>query len=221
MQEETDGALLYYMSCREGDAERTVSDAAAREFHRRYAAALVARCRRICQALGASGHDAADLASCTLAKAVEKAGTFVDQPGATGRGRRTLSWLQQIARNLLVDCLRNPNRPGPITGAQDEIPIEDYSDPEFASLLCDGKSLARDRRTIQLVKEALPTLDERTRTVLVYTVLQRQRSPGRSYMYRGSAEALAQRLGTTVANVRRIRRLGIRALADRVRERSE
>lgn len=112
-------------------------------------------------------------------------------------------------------------RPGPITGAQDQVPIEDYSVKEFAALLCDGKTLPRDLKTIGIVQRALATLDERTRAVLAQTVLQRQRSPSRSYMYRGFAEALAARWDTTTMNIRRIRRAGISAIAMFVRESSK
>ena len=162
-----------------------------------------------------------DLASCTLAKAVEKARTFVDAADGADQSRRTLAWLLQIARNMLIDSQRNPHRPGPITGPQDRLNIEDYSDEEFAALLCDGKTLTRDRRTIQRVRDAFALLDDRTRSILAETVLQRQRSPGRSYMYRGSAEALAQRWRTTTINIRRIRRAGLRTIASFVRERSK
>jgi DNA-directed RNA polymerase specialized sigma24 family protein len=213
MQEETDGSLLYYMSSRDCDADRVISDAATIEFHSRHARGLIGRCRRICRTLAAGDEFALDLASWTLARAVEKAGTFVDAADGSNKSKRTLAWLQQIARNMLVDSQRNPFRAGPITGAQDQVPIEDYSDEEFAALLCDGKTLPRDIKTIGFVQRALATLDNRTRAVLAQTVLQRQRSPGRSYMYRGSAEALASRWGTTTTNIRRIRRAGIRALA--------
>ena len=221
MQGETDGSLLYYMSCRECDADRKISDAATQEFHRRHAGALIGSCRRICRTLAAGNDFALDLASCTLARAVERAGTFVDKVDGSDQSKRTLAWLQQIARNMLVDSQRNPLRPGPITGAQDQVPIEDYSDKEFAALLCDGKTLSRDLKTIGLVQRAFSTLDERTRAVLAQTVLQRQRSPGRSYMYRGAAEALAARWDTTTVNIRRIRRAGISSIAMFVRESSK
>ena len=194
MQGETDGSLLYYMSCRDCDADRVISDAAAIEFHRRHARGLFGRCRRICRTLAAGDDFAQDLASWTLARAVEKAATFVDAADGSDQSKRTLAWLQQIARNMLVDSQRNPFRAGPITGAQDQVPIEDYSDEEFAALLCDGKTLPRDIKTIGFVQRALATLDDRTRAVLTQTILQRQRSPGRSYMYRGSAEALPGRI---------------------------
>lgn len=222
MEGETDGTLLYFMSCRGCDADRALSDSATREFYDRHAAGLIAGCRRICRTLATGDDFAMDLASYTLAKAAERHHTFVDAAvNPDDQARRTLAWLLQIARNMLIDSQRNPNRPGPITGAQDRVPIEDYSDEDLAALLCDGKSLARDRKTIQYVREALTRLDDRTRAVLAETVLQRQRSPGRSYMYRGSAEALAQRWGTTTINIRRVRRAGLRSIAAYVNERSK
>jgi len=221
MEKESDGTLLYYMSCRSGPADIALSDAAGREFHRRHMGALVGRCARICRKAGATNGFEKILAVTTLAKAVERADRFTDAPGASNEGRRTQGWLGSIAHNLLIDSLRNPNRPGPITGAKDELPSEDYSDGDLAALLCDGQALPRNRETIRLVREAIPTLPERTQAVLVQTVLQRTHSPKGTYMYRGSAATLAERLGTTPENVRRIRKNGLKALASYIRSHSQ
>ncbi len=220
MEGETDGTLLYYGSCRESEDDRAISDAAMQEFHRRYMQGLYGRCARMCAAAGVSSDFAADLAAAAFSKAIQKGGTFVDLPDVKGPSNRTSAWLGKIAKNLLVDSLRNPFRPGLITGAQTEIPIEDYSDEEFAVLLCAAQDLPRTAVTIRLVQQAMQTVDERTRTVLVQTVLQAQRSPGRRYMYRGSAEALAQHFETTQENIRRIRRAGMRAIKEYVQRNS-
>ncbi len=216
MREEADGNLLYYMSCREGAADCALSDAATMEFHRRYAVGLLNRCTMICRQFG-SVVDPEDLFAVTLVKAIERAETFVAASSAAVQPVRTLNWLARIARNLHVDRLRNPSRSGPLTGDQEAIPIEDYSTEEFAALYCDGHALPRDLATIRLVQMALLTLDERTRLVISHTVLQRQRSPGRSYVFRGEMNALAGRLGTTTVNLRRIRSLGVKAIAEYVR----
>ena len=216
MREEADGDLLYYMSCRGGAADRALSDAATVEFHRRHAVGLLDRCRQICRQFG-SVVEPEDLFAVTLVKAIERAETFVAATDAAAQPARTLKWLARIARNLHIDRVRNPNRSGPLTGDQEAIPIEDYSTDEFAALYCDGHALPRDLATIRLVQTALMTLDERTRLVISHTVLQRQRSPGRSYVFRGEMRALAGRLGTTTVNLRRIRSLGVKAIAEYVR----
>lgn len=216
MLEEADGDLLYYMSCRGGEADCAVSDAATREFYRRHAKRLLDRCTMICRQFG-SVVDSDHLFAATLAKAIEKAETFVAASDAAVQPARTLGWLAHIARNLHIDRLRNPHRSGPLTGEQDRIPIEDYSTEEIAALYCDGHVMPRDLATISLVQAALLTLDERTRRVLTHTVLQRQRSPGRSYVFRGEMQALADELGTTTVNLRRIRSIGVKAIAEYVR----
>jgi DNA-directed RNA polymerase specialized sigma24 family protein len=216
MREESDGVLLYYMSCREDAAARAVSDAAAVEFHRRHAPSLLDRCRTICRQLG-SVVGPEDLFEVTLVKAIDRAETFVAAADAAAQPTHTLKWLAQIARNLHIDALRNPNRSGPLTGEQEPIPIEDYSTEEFAALYCDGRALPRNLATIGLVQEALLTLDDRTRLVIVHTVLQRRRSPRGSYVFRGEMKALAKKLGTTPVNLRRIRSLGMYAIAEYVR----
>jgi RNA polymerase sigma factor (sigma-70 family) len=216
MEAETDGALLYYMSCRGSPADHAVSNAAGAEFHQRHMKALYALCRRICRRFGETDSFAEDLMIVTLAKAVASHSSFVDSEDAAQPARRTRAWLSKIAHNLMVDRLRNPNRPGPLTGVKEEIPLEDYSAEDFAALHCDGKRLPRDSETIRLAAEALDTLDERTRKVVVHTTLQRQRSPGRTYVYRGAAAAFAKSLGTTTVNVRRIYGLGVQAIATHV-----
>jgi DNA-directed RNA polymerase specialized sigma24 family protein len=217
MEAETDGALLYYMACRGSDGDVAVSNAAGVEFYRRHMQALYARCKRICHRMGEPESAAEDLAIVTLKRAVVSHGQFADSDGdpATNAGR-TRAWLGQIAHNLMVDKYRNPNRPGPLTGIKEDIPFEDYSSEDFAALHCDGKLLPRDLETIRLAAEALDTLDARTRQVVMFTTLQRQRSPGGSYVYRGSAAAFAAKLGTTPVNVRRIYGIGIRAIAAHV-----
>jgi DNA-directed RNA polymerase specialized sigma24 family protein len=216
MREESDADLLYYMSCRENPADRAVSDAGTLEFHRRYAVGLLDRCRSVCRQFG-SVVDAEDLFAVTLVKAIERAETFVTAVDAASHPARTLNWLARIARNLHVDALRNPNRSGPLTGEQEAVPVEDYSTEEFAALYCDGHALPRDLATIGMVQAALLTLDERTRRIIAYTVLQRQRSPKRNYVYRGAMKALANELGTTTVNLRRIRLLGVAAISEYVR----
>ena len=156
--EESDGTLLYYMSCRGSPADIKLSDAAAREFHRRHMKVLFARCARICRNAGAAHGIDTDLAQMTLAKAVPARRHFQrPSPGLPPRdqARHTQAWLGSIAHNLHIDSIRNPNRPGPLTGTKDELPGEDYSDAELAALLCDGHSLRRrDNETIRLVREA-------------------------------------------------------------------
>lgn len=214
MEAETDGALLYYMSCHGSDGDVAVSDAAGREFHRRHMQALFARCRRICHQMGEPESMAEDLALVTLQKAIASHAQFVDGGGSpSAEAARTRAWLGQIARHMLVDKYRNPNRPGPLTGIQDAIPFDDYSAEEFAALHADGKRLPRDQETIRLAAEALDTLDARTRQVVMFTTLQRRRSPKGSYVYRGTATAFADKLGTTPVNVRRIYGVGVRAIA--------
>ncbi len=59
---------------------------------------------------------------------------------------------------------RNPSRPGPLTGSQEEIPFDDYSADEFAALYCDGERMPRDVETIRLVEDVFRDA-ERRRTI--------------------------------------------------------
>jgi hypothetical protein len=68
------------------------------------------------------------------------------------------------------------------------------------------------RHHYQLVTEAFDALDERTQIVLIETLVQRRKSPGRTHMLRKTATALAERVGTSTDNVRRIRGQGMRQI---------
>src|SRR5690606_10132785 len=117
MQGETDGALLYYMSCREpgaGPGDRGLSGQATKEFYRRHLSALRARCREICRRMGEPDSFAEDLANVTMAKAVRSHRTFVDGEDVASRATRPQAWLSQVALNLLRDKARNPLRSGPL-----------------------------------------------------------------------------------------------------------
>lgn len=205
MQEELDGTLLYYMSCRESEAARVVSDQAWVEFHKRHAAVLFRYCQRACRSLGVAVDKAGDLLSYTLLKAADRAGTFVDGTDPATRAKRTQAWLGTIARNLLHDGLRNPHRPGPFGTSEDVVALEDLSDTELAAGLCDGKRFSNTQDAVRVIAAALRELDGRSRAVLAFTVLERRRSPKGSYTYRGSAPAFAKHLGTTPENLRQIR----------------
>ena len=220
MQEETDEDLFLYMACKDNPEDKPLAEMAVAELHRRYLKRLYARCFKMVFSQPDPETLAADLASAALARAYEKAETYRSHPDGSASSSRTFSWLCKIALNIFRDFLRNPKRPGSLAFNVIELDVnaEMYLPEEFAALYCDDKEQLSTQADYQLVAEVFDTLDARTQRVLVETLIQRDKSPGRTYMLRGSAELLANRLGTTPANLRRIRKNGIRKINEYINQ---
>ena len=213
MEGMTDEDLFIFIACAESPADKVLANAALAELHRRYIKGLYARCVRMLSAYPDSETMAQQLAQVTLARAFERAHQFQPSPDGAAGSSRTLAWLCKIALNLLRDYTRNPDRPGPLSNVVDlDVNAEQYSPEDFAFLHLQDDSASHTPHHYQLVAEAFKALDDRTQIVLLETLLQRQRSPGRTYMLRKTAAALADRIGSSAENVRRIRMLGMKAI---------
>ena len=212
MEGESDEDLFIYIACAALPAEKVVADAAFAEVHRRFLKGLYARCLRMLRAYPDGESKAEDLAMVTMAKAYEKAHKYILEHNGGAGSSRTMAWLCKIAENMFRDHLRNPRRPGPLNVIELDVNAEQYAPEDFAALYLGGKTMFYSRHHYQLVAEAFDTLDDRTKTVLIETLVQRDRSRGRTYMLKGSAAVLANRLGTTTANLRHIRMKGIKKI---------
>jgi RNA polymerase sigma factor (sigma-70 family) len=205
----SDDDLFLYMSFYDQPGDRVTAEAAFGVFHGRYATELHARCRTICNRYRQPNSFAEDLVSLTLHRALKGANTY---KGPSTRGR-TMAWLCRIARNALIDAHRNPNRPNLLNNATEtDLGAENYSPEDFTNLYHEFESPLLSQEHWKLVTQAFEELDERTQRVLVETLVQRAKSPKHQYMYRGTAALLADRLGITVENLRRIRLNGMKAL---------
>ncbi|GFE91050.1 hypothetical protein GCM10011488_60040 [Steroidobacter agaridevorans] len=215
MREQSDEDLFVYMSFIDNASDRPVAEAAFAEVHRRYAAELYSRCRDLCRRLGQPTSLAEDLVSLTLTRALDRAETY----RGPGTSARTMAWLCKIARNALIDAHRNPHRPSSIgSGSDSDLGAEIYSAQDFASLYHQFESPLATREHWTRVAAAFQELDERCQRVLLETLLQRSKSPGQSYMYRGTAALLAERLGITPENLRRIRYKGMKAISEKLQQ---
>ena len=161
---------------------------------------------------------AMDLACAALARAHDRAETYQPNPEGSASSSRTIAWLCKIALNIFRDFRRNPNRTGPLNVVEFDVNAEMYALEDFATLYCDDKPQLRTQTAYQLVARAFDTLDARTQRVLIETLVQRDRSPGRSYMLRGTSKLLAERLEMTTANLRRIRSKGVRTINDYLKQ---
>ena len=218
MQEETDEDLLLYMACVDTPADRAYADKALEELHRRYVLRLYARCQMMFKAHDGGESMAEELTQAAFFRAYERAETYKPAPEGVSSSSWTVGWLSKIALRILLDFRKNPDRPGPLKVITLDVHAEDYSPDEFAGLYREGVEPAYTHYELCLVAEAFETLDERTQIVLVETLVQRRRSPRRTYMLRKTAETLAVRIYTSTDNLRQIRKKGLKKISEYVEQ---
>jgi RNA polymerase sigma factor (sigma-70 family) len=219
IREASDEHLFIDIAHRETAEDNVLAEQAFAELHRRHMKPLYARCLKMCKALPGETMLAEELTTATFVRAYERAGQYraASNPDAASGRRRTLAWLCQIANNLLRDQLRNPQRPGPLNTIELDVDTNVYTAEDFAVFFLDPQKPMNSQEH-KRVAAAFETLDARTQTVLLETCLQRDRSPKKTHMLRGTTRLLADRLGTSTDNIRRIRRNGIRAINDYLEE---
>ena len=216
VEAESDENLFIYIACRETAEDEVLANLAFAEIHRRYAKPLYRKCVNFCRSFSDGNTLAEELTSATLTRAYERADQYRPSPlsESTNADKRTLAWLCTIARNLLLDLNRNPKRPGPLNITDLDVDISCYSSDDFAAFFNDLEQPLNNSHEHNLVAEAFETLDNRTQEVLITTLIQRDRSPKKTHMLRGTVPLLADRLNTTPDNIRRIRLNGIRVIND-------
>lgn len=206
--EASDEDLFVYIACSETNEDTVIANKAFEELHRRYSVSLYRTVLRSCAKFPDSETLAGEITSATLYRAYKKADTYRvnnDKKGALG-------WLAVISRNMLRDWIRNPDRPGPLSVVELDVDTSIYSAEDFVSFFVPQNGLVNTHENCTLIAEAFEMLDERTQEVLLVTCLQRERSPKKTHMLRGSGKLLAERLGTSSDNVRKIRKEGIQAI---------
>ena len=210
----SDDKLLKSVALTQSDP--AVAERACREFHGRYAQSLYAACRRLCGRFGLPSPTADDLVSTAFAKAFERASTFRPSPDlpSVAQGKRTLAWLYRIAERILLDWHRNPQRPGPLNQTGVEPHVEDYGGEDFAFLMADHFDAKGSSHLLRLLAHAFETsLTEREQRVMLYTLIYRGLSASGAYMQRGKLREVAEAMGTTGPNIRKIRERAMAKLA--------
>jgi len=190
--DETDADLLVYMQTDDPQAK-----AAWGAFYRRHCEQVYRRLRhRFREQLDDAG--VRDLHTLTFQQAFAKADTFkAKSPDRPTQEREVVAWLCTIANNLFLN-LRREQAKLPTVPFPDDLPEPDESE-------------AVPSRRVLAAREVLENgLTDMERTVLLETADWIDLVTGKSNMPKGVAKALADQLGTTVANIRQIRK---RALA--------
>lgn len=190
--------LLAYMSQRSDNPE--VAQAACEEFynrHSRYVFAVIDRAHG--ETLGEQTVE--DLVMETFRRVYEKAHTYkaCGAMDANGARRNVLAWVGAVAHNACADHYRHPDSGLKL--------IDDWESVETLIVPTKVAGLSPD---LQLVHEALATLSERDRTVLLVTMQYYDPTRPHQRLPDGVASDLAKGFDTTPENIRKIRE---RALA--------
>jgi len=191
---DSDEDLIFYMSL-EGE-DRASAEEAWKEFYFRHQGYLLAVCQRFQGTLGDLGIQ--DLVQDTFVRVFKKAHTF--KPLGTGSDRaraRVRAWLGRIANRLFLSSLRG----------QPEI---EFTDDPYESIADEPAPVANEPESDEsehrpLLREALRTLTEREREVLIASYAWYEPGDGCNRMPSDELSALCSRFQTTAANIRQIR----------------
>jgi RNA polymerase sigma factor (sigma-70 family) len=218
MESESDASLFLFLAFL--DTDPSDGNAALRELTRRYGAILRRHCVRVCAKYPSLQTDPDELVNSTFYRAAQRASTYkpLDKPDVApdDHKRYTAAWLCRIARNLLIDAGRQDGRELPYEQSVSE---PDAMSPQDVAHLLTGSNPGRfESADKPLIAEAFASLNERAQLVVVWMLEKRQRSPSGRYMNRGAQVALADRLGTTPANVRQIWTRALAAMGRAVKD---
>jgi RNA polymerase sigma factor (sigma-70 family) len=214
MSAESDAGLLTLMSQRTQD--EAWADAAFCEFYARHKNYIWIVCVEIASTLNGDAW-IEDIFDETFERAYQKAGSFKLPSGATpeSESRLVRGWLGKIAANLLRTLLRNHRN----EYAQDEETWDKLADT-VGNSTDDGNQTSSVSPKQKLIDDALETLSEREALVVrvtfqYYRVGEKfQRLPNKI------VQELAESLGTTPENLRKIRERALRQIRDYVAEHS-
>lgn len=135
----------------------------------------------------------ADLVHDTFTAAYASAGNYV------GKGRAAcLSWLAGIAKNLFKQGLERP-----VSVKLELVAPEESPEPEVEVTVPDDVT---ESRAIAITAEALDTLEERERDILLVTMEFNQPGKANQRLPNAVSAGLAARWGTTNDNIRMVRK---------------
>lgn len=208
MRTETDEDLLEFVQF--ADTDKQIANQATLELTRRYLSMLESYCRKIVQQYPDIGLDGEDLALMAFSRAIEKAHTYSPAVDPEKSTARTFAWLKQIAKNALIDHLRNPKR-GQVR-LVDALGAQSVNQDDLLDFLIASENSMVTTEFRQQALDAFDRLSDREQFVLIMTIELRFGSPKRDYVARGTAPELASHLGLTPEGVRKIRSRAIKKI---------
>lgn len=203
---DTDADLLAYMAMQDDDPDG--ARAAWGVLYDRHAKSVYKLVRHAFGRQFGGDQGAADIVGETFRKAHVKAHTFAPQSDDADQIRDEVrAWLCQIARRIALDLLRKRAKLPLLALVEDE----DIPAPEVD----DGDDMVESEQ-LQQAREAFAESSEREQIVLLETMQWFNQDTGKSQMPKGVAKALAERLDTTPANIRQIRRRALERFEKRL-----
>lgn len=206
--DDPDYDLMVFMAMREADPAGAKGAFGA--FWRRHQPFLLQEGARYAQRLGGI-EGVGDLVQDTFLRAWEKAHTF--RPGSQDlppakQSIHARRWLLRIMKNLFLDALRAPGQLlGPLTELEPEAPAE--SEPA---------DLTEEQR---ILREVIQELTEPEQTILFKTVECFDHASGKPVISPDELRHLASKIGTTIVNIRQIRRRTYQVVRERMKQRMD
>jgi len=192
---DSDEDLLFYMSMQEED--RTSAEEAWAEFYARHEGYLLAVCNRAFNSsLGDLGVQ--DLVQETFVRVLKKVHTYKPVGTDANHARANVrAWLGKIANNLYLSSLRSR-------------PLIEYTDDPFDTVVdqttvetTEGHAVESDM--LSVVRDALRTLTDREREILIASYAWYEPGTGCKRMPSEELKILKERFQTTADNIRQIR----------------
>jgi RNA polymerase sigma factor (sigma-70 family) len=182
-----------------GDSED--KEAAFNEFYNRHATYLYSACERCLGQYGQGILEVDDIFTITMQKACKKAHTFRSNGDTDPEvlRRKVRAWLGTIAENVLRDRLRS------------RLETED-KDPETLAEISADDSRQVDSEEIQLVRDAIQSLNEREQQVIWAFAQFYRLGAGQQRIPSDQLDELVRSLRTTKENLRQIRSRGLRKI---------
>lgn len=205
LHSESDEDLLVMMSWQRDQPE--VAKAACDEFYQRHVKYVFAVIQRA-HGPELGHHGVEDMVMETFIRVFEKADTYrpCGSENAESQRRNALAWVGTIANNTCIDYFRR---------ADTELVFADDLDSEGRTPEThDCEELPELSDDLQLVHEAMATLDERERTVLRVTMAYWKIGAEHQRLPNEVSEELARSFDTTPTNIRKIRERAIGKVRD-------
>jgi RNA polymerase sigma factor (sigma-70 family) len=186
---------------------------AQREFYSRHVRYLFAVVLRTCKSFDLETHEAEDLVQDTFERAFRRAETYQapESTEADDRRRYTRAWLGKIARNLLLDLIRE-RKESPASDSLDQM-AEDIAERPPSSRKPRPQSLAEAKNPrLFALQKAMSSLSDREQDILRITALYYRSEGGHQRLPNDISMELAKRWGTTNDNIRAIRSRALKKL---------
>lgn len=203
ISQETDEALLIYMSMKEDDS--VTAKTAFNEFHHRHAKYLYNILIKQYPGLLRS-EEINDLLQDTFLRVYEKAGTFKSTGAKNVKESEAhvRAWIGRIAINIHRDRYRRNKKNNE----------EHLDDIEWENIPNRPESINIKTEEVQVIEKALDQLSEREKAIILVSFQYYDSEEGDSQISKEELNALCDRFQTTRDNIRQIRKRALQKIKE-------